>query len=233
MLRRLFVVQKLVVVRGRVPRVIIMVEFRDKLHEFPEGFLGWAGNMSQAASINLYASSIPSNYITEEYEKYAQTIGLEMLTFKPKRAGETLNDVFFKLPRAFSYHFTHEDFSIESIATGYTLGEFLNFPSLDDITMSDERKTRQLLFLKEFIGSYKGFQAGKVTMKEDQGMAGLEMMDKSYFICLGLAHGAPETVIYDEVGIRGEDNNAVPHGNIDLLFLPKLHETQVWRYTVS
>ena len=88
---------------------------------------------------------------------------------------------------------------------------------MNDVAMTDERKTRQTMFLKEFIGSFKGFQAGKVTIKEDQGMGNLETMDKCHFIRLGLAHSAPETVIYEEVGIRGQINHALPHGCIDLL----------------
>ena len=88
---------------------------------------------------------------------------------------------------------------------------------MNDVAMTDERKTRQTMFLKEFIGSFKGFQAGKVTIKEDQGMGNLETMDKCHFIRLGLARSAPETVIYEEVGIRGQTNHALPHGCIDLL----------------
>ena len=48
-------------------------------------------------------------------------------------------------------------------------------------------------------------------------MANLEIMDKSYFNHLGLAHSAPDTIIYEKVGISGPANHSVPHSNIDLL----------------
>lgn len=79
----------------------------------------------------------------------------------------------------------------------------------------------------EFIGSFKGYRAGKVTLHEDQGMSNLELMNKSHFISLRLAHSAPETIIYEEVGIK---HHALPHGIIDLLLYTE--HLQFWHCTV-
>ena len=189
---------------------------RDELHQLPVGFLGWAGNIVKP-SLKMYASSISSSYIEIHYEKYVRAMGLESLKLIPNRSGETLQDVFFKIPRGFSYHYNHEDFTIDPVPISYSLADLLNFPPLNDTSMCENRKTRQKMFLIEFIGSFKGYRAGKVTMREDQGMGNLELMDKSHFISLGLAHSGPETIIYEEVGIKAADDHALPHGKIDLL----------------
>lgn len=194
-----------------------MTEVRKRLHEFPQGFLGWAGNVQQPVPLKMYASCISVEYTKEQYEKYAQSIVLEILKLEPKRSDETLKDVFFKVSRPFLHHFNHEEFIVEAVPIDFTLADLLNFPPMDDDSMTEERKTKQMVFLNEFVGSYKGFQAGKVMIKEDQGMGNLEMVDKCHFIRLGLAHSAPDTVIYEEVGIKGPSDHCLPHGYIDLL----------------
>ena len=70
-----------------------MTEFREKLHQFPPGFLGWAGDICQPVHLKMYASAISSNYIEEQYDIYAHTVGLEMLKLTPKKSGEMLKDV--------------------------------------------------------------------------------------------------------------------------------------------
>ena len=103
---------------------------------------------------------------------------------------------FSKFPHVFfSYHFKHEDYTIEVVPISYTLADVMNFLPLDDNSMTDERRTKQMMFLKEFVGSF--------TMNENHGMGNLEVMDKFNFACLGLAHSTPETVIYEEIGIKG------------------------------
>lgn len=95
--------------------------------------------------------------------------------------------------------------------------------------MTEGHKAKQEMFLQEFIGSYKGFQSGKgmsVAKYEDYRSTNVELLDKSYFIHLGLALSSPDTIIYEEVGILGQSGHALPHGYIDLLAfsqnLPKL-----------
>ena len=99
------------------------------------------------------------------------------------------------------------------------LGDLLYFPPLNDETMTHERKMKQMMFLQHFIGSFTGFQAGRrmsSTKQEDH--QNLETVDKSYFVHLTLAHGVPNSIIYEEVvGISGPANHSLPHGNIDLL----------------
>ena len=53
--------------------------------------------------------------------------------------------------------------------------------------------------------------------KPDYGCTNVELLDKSYFIHLGLAFSLPDAIIYEEVAISGQSGHALPCGNIDLL----------------
>ena len=154
---------------------------------------------------------------------------VEALTIHPKRAGETIKDVFFKTERTFSYYYQHEEFTISATPLDSSLAEFLNFAT--DIDMSPERNHLQQLFLREFVGSYKGFQSGREMNfgKHDVVIDEWEGMDKSHLIHLGLAlSGSKNTLIYEEVGISGPATSTLPHGKIDLLALSQAQ--QQWQY---
>ena len=75
-----------------------MTEFREKLHQFPPGFLGWAGDICQPVHLKMYASAISSNYIEEQY---AHTVGLEMLKLTPKKVGRRLRMFFSRFQDPF------------------------------------------------------------------------------------------------------------------------------------
>ena len=119
------------------------------------------------------------------------------------------------------HFFGHKEFSLPATPAGCTLAELLNFVS-DDGIMCESRKAKQEMFMAKFIESFKGFQSGKglyTARHEDYGLMDLEALDKSYFIHLGLAHSAPDTLIYEEVTLLGLPIYTVPHGTIDLLAL--------------
>ena len=63
-----------------------------------------------------------------------------------QKGNESLKDVYFKVSRPFSYHYNHEEFTVLATALNYTFGDLLNFPPLNDATMSDECKVRQTMF---------------------------------------------------------------------------------------
>ena len=120
----------------------------------------------------------------------------------------------------FLHHYTHKDFIIEGTSTNYNLGDLLNFLPLDNNLIGGERQVKQKLFIHGFIGSYKGFSAGKgicFTIKEDQGMENLEIFDKSDFIPLALTYSGTSTIVYEEVAVKGLHNQTLPHGAIDLV----------------
>ena len=155
------------------------------LFQLPEGFVGWAGDINiPLSSIKMYGSFIPVNYVQQQYEAYTQSIRLDLLSIKPNKSGKSIKDVFFNNSNSFSYHFSHQDFEISTTSLDNSLMQLLNFPS-DDGKMTPESRVKQDMFLREFIGSYKGFQLGKVVKLakgEEYGCTNVETQDKSYFI---------------------------------------------------
>ena len=71
--------------------------------------------------------------------------------------------------------------------TKYNLVEFLNF-AVENEDMPDDRRMKQERFLREFVGSFKGFQSGKGLGQKNPGYMDAELLDKAYFISMGLAH---------------------------------------------
>lgn len=115
---------------------------------------------------------------------------------------------------------------ISSSPIAYSLVELLNFVVKDD-SMPVDRRMKQK-FLREFVGSFKGFQCGKGLGQKNSGYMDAELVDKAYyFISIGLAHSPPNTIIYEEVGISMPHNHALPHGNLDLLSLVQKQNASV------
>ena len=198
------------------------------LFQLPEEFVGWAGNIA-VSSLKMYGSLLTMNYIQQQYEAYAQSIGLDILQMIPCKDDESLQDVFFKGPhnsQAFSHHCNNQTFYVApATLDNSNLLALLNFAS-DDGTMSLARRAKQEMFLREFIGSYKGFQSGKsVSNKEDYVCSNVEMLDKAYYIHLGLAYSPADTIIFEEVGITGQ--SVLPHGSIDLVAFINSHKPRV------
>ena len=154
----------------------------------------------------------------DSYAALGSAINLEAIALHPKREGETIKDVFFKTERSFSYHSGHEEFIISSTPVDCTLIDFLNFITNADYE-DKERTSSQYLFLREFIGSYKGLESGKeMSIGESHpGIAHLEPLDRSHFGHLGLAYCNADTIIYEEAQISG--SGSIPNGTIDLVAL--------------
>jgi len=58
-------------------------KIRKKFFEFPEGFLGWAGDIiTQTTSVKMYESQISESYIRQQYQQHVQHTGLESLMLK-------------------------------------------------------------------------------------------------------------------------------------------------------
>ena len=198
-------------------------ECKDDLFDLPEGFIGWTGNINNPVPMfKMYGSRLSTEFVAREYGRYASSVVVEALTIHPKRAGETIKDVFFKTNRNFSYYYQHEEFTISTTPLDSSLAEFLNFAT-DVECMYSHRNHVQQLFLREFVGSYKGFHSGREMNfgKHNVVIDEWEGMDKSHLIHLGLAlSGAKNTLIYEEVGISGlATSSTLPHGKIDLLAL--------------
>ena len=183
-----------------------------------KGFVGWAGKLNTPL-FKMYVSYIPWDYVVNSYGAYGSAMGLEAITLHPKREGETVKDIFFKTKRPFSHHHGYEEFGVSSTPVDCELLDFLNFATNTDDEIPEDRKRNQHLFLKEFIGSYKGLESGRDMSVGDPhpGTTHLEPLDKSHFTHLSLAYCNDNTTIYEEVEISG--SGSVPHGTIDLVAL--------------
>ena len=95
----------------------------------------------------MYVSYVSDDYVTSQYGTYAQTVLLEGLELHPKKEGEGIGDVFFKMSRNFSYHYRHEDFIIIPTAPQCSLAKFLNYAT-DNVPA--DRMIKQNLFLRQF-----------------------------------------------------------------------------------
>ena len=181
-----------------------------------EGLIGWIGDFTvHLPTYKKYISYVSSHYVEALYMDYAKVVKMEALKLKPVKE-ENIRDVFFKTSRSFSYHYNNEEFKITGCPMPYSLEEFLNFSAMPS---SAERRSRQDLFVQGFVQSFKGFQSGKNMCigKHDPTIADKEVLDKSHFIHLGLAHAMFPMTIYEEIDISGQDGHSLPHGNIDLL----------------
>lgn len=75
-------------------------ENKIRLFTLPEGFVGWAGNISiPVSSFKMYGTYVTENYIQQNYEEHARSVGLDILRIHPKKPDESLEDVFFKHSR--------------------------------------------------------------------------------------------------------------------------------------
>lgn len=129
--------------------------------------------------------------------------------------------MFFKTGRSFSHFFNKEDFTISVSPIDYSLVDFLNFVVESD-SMLETCKMKEKKFLREFVGSFNGFQSGKGLGQKSPGYMDTEILDKAHFISMGLAHSPDE-----EVTISVLQNHVLPHGNIDLISLVQKPEANV------
>ena len=193
----------------------------EKLFATPVGYIGWGEHYNKGINQNVYLANVNSKDVDEYYQQHASTVQLEMVKIIPKEK-HSLEEVFFKTKRNFSYYQDHADFTISTHKTNMSILDFLNFiPKADMSLITDEsermfREQQQNIMLSAFVSAYRGLESCKIDFEGKPINSG-ETYDKREQIRRSLAYGPSDMVLYEEAMISPLNNSVVPSGSIDFI----------------
>ena len=194
----------------------------EKLFTTPMGYIGLAEHYNKGINQNVYLANVNSKYLDEHYREYASSIHLEMVKIVP-RGNYSLDEVFFKTKRNFTYYRDHADFATSTQKTNMSILDFLNFiPKADMALIPSEnddrlfREQQQSIMLSAFVAAYRGLESCKIDFEGKPINSG-ERYDKREQIRRSLAYGPSDMVLFEEAMINAHENSVVPTGSIDFI----------------
>lgn len=180
------------------------------------GFIGWIGNIERNNYSKCYISCLSNQSLDKGYHDFVSNFKVEIVKISPK---ESIKESFFNQHRSFSYFYSHKEFELHPITTGFSLEDMLNFIPTDELErfILDESKQFELqnTLIHKFCASYRGYYCrSMIVTRPPIHTVATDYEDNHKRILMEkvMTFGPPKYFLYEEVGIQN-----VPTGSIDII----------------